>query len=224
MKAYNEKIFRDGQSGLTDAWNFQQPVFRLSDYDTSGDAVGYLSIEAMDLELPLYLGASDENLDKGAAVLGQTSMPIGGTNSNCVIAAHRGWKGIPMFRDIELLQPGDKVILTNLWETLEYQVVKCIVITPDDIDAVKIMAGEDMLTLITCHPYTYNFQRYVVYCSRNGQISAEELPREGVTYVSSQKEIEREQKWNFAGLTVLGGGCMLGICRFILGKRKKKNS
>src|SRR5699024_8053063 len=105
-------------------WNFQQPVFRLSDYDTSGDAVGYLSIEAMDLELPLYLGASDENLDKGAAVLGQTSMPIGGTNSNCVIAAHRGWKGIPMFRDIELLQPGDKVILTNLWETLEYQVVK----------------------------------------------------------------------------------------------------
>ena len=39
-------------------------------------------------------------------------------------------------------------------------------ITPDDIDAVKIVEGQDMLTLFTCHPYTKNYQRYVVYCTR----------------------------------------------------------
>lgn len=39
----------------------------------------------------------------------QTSMPVGGENTNCVIAAHRGgYHGDAMFRDIEILQPGDR--------------------------------------------------------------------------------------------------------------------
>lgn len=83
-----------------------------------------------------------------------------------MIAAHRGWKGTPMFREIEALKPGDEVVITNLWGSLKYKVVKTIVIDPTDIDAVKIIADADMLTLITCHPYTKNYQRYVVYCSR----------------------------------------------------------
>ena len=128
--------------------------------------IGYISIEAMGEQLPLYIGANEENMKQGAVVMGQTSMPIGGTGTNCVIAAHRGYRGIPMFQYIEVLKPGDKVEISNLWETLEYQVVKSIVISPDDIEAVKIVPGADMLTLITCHPYTKNYQRYVVYCTR----------------------------------------------------------
>lgn len=220
MKTYNEEIFRSGQSGLADAWSLTQPPFQLSDYDAPEEAVGYLFIETMDVELPLYLGASEENLSRGAAVLGQTSMPIGGENSNCVIAAHRGWKGIPMFRDIELLCPGDKVTLANLWETLEYRVVKCIVITPDDMDAVKIVEGADMVTLVTCHPYTQNYQRYVVYCRReqaeqdsgdekSGGNDADDLliPYEGVEYEPSGDEIRREQLINYAGIALFAGVC-----------------
>lgn len=32
----------------------------------------------------------------------------------------------------------------------------------------KIIPDEELLTLITCHPYTKNYQRYVVYCRRTG--------------------------------------------------------
>ena len=137
-------------------------------------------------------------MSKGAVVMGQTSMPIGGENTNCVIAAHRGYRGIPMFQYIEVLQPGDKVEITNLWDTIEYEVAKCIVIRPDDIDAVKIQPGKEMLTLITCHPYPQNTQRYVVYCQRvqEGQAPAEHqlvLGQEQHHIVPSQPRIEGEQ-------------------------------
>lgn len=198
MEAYNQQIYETNQEGLKDAWSYQQNTFDFSSFGLPDDMIGYISIEAMEIELPLYIGASEENMSKGAAVLGQISMPIGGKNSNCVIAAHRGWKGTPMFREIEALKPGDEVVITNLWGSLKYKVVKTIVIDPTDIDAVKIIADADMLTLITCHPYTKNYQRYVVYCSRDAEelLSDQEIPYEGETYTSSENEIRLENQVN----------------------------
>lgn len=212
IESYNSKIYENGQIGLKDAWSYQQSVFSLSDYGVMGEAIGYLTIEAMDLLLPIYLGAGDENLAKGAAVLGETSIPIGGENTNSVIAAHRGWKGTPMFRDIEVLKPGDKVEVTNFWQTLYYEVINVIVINPSDIDAVKIQQGEDLLTLITCHPYTKNYQRYVVYCKSvegdelKDSVSNESsfnIPFDGVLYESSVKSIEKEINIDLAAKVIL---------------------
>ena len=231
MEKYNTGIYENGQSGLKDAWSYAQNPF---DFDTAGlpdDMIGYITIEAMNEKLPLYIGANEENMSKGAVVMGQTSMPIGGENTNCVIAAHRGYRGIPMFQYIEVLQPGDKVEITNLWETLEYEVVKSIVIYPDNIDAVKIIPGEDMLTLITCHPYTQNYQRYVVYCRRagNGDEYAQEaedrnpiMNIEGADYESSEKDIEREQLINRAGMIAFLAVSVVFISVFLIGCRKKR--
>lgn len=63
----------------------------------------------MELTMPVYLGASDGHLAAGATVLGNTSAPIGGVNTNCVIAGHRGWYGADYFRHIDRLQAGDTV-------------------------------------------------------------------------------------------------------------------
>lgn len=227
MQEYNASIYENGQSGLVDAWSYEQNPF---DFQASGlpdDMVGYITIDAMDLRMPLYVGASRENMLKGAVVLGQTSMPIGGENTNCVIAAHRGNGGIPMFREIEVLQAGDKVEITNLWETIEYQVEKCIVIEPDDVDAVKILPGEDMVTLITCHPYPQNYQRYVVYCRRVGEGQAdgdEELQArlgDGLPYESSEEDIRMERMLNLIALGGLLTVFLLAVV-FLFTRRKKK--
>jgi LPXTG-site transpeptidase (sortase) family protein len=200
METYNQKIYQEHQTSLCDAWSYQQNVFDFPSTGLEDDMVGYLAIDAMNIELPLYIGANEENMGKGAVVLSQTSMPIGGKNTNCVIAAHRGWYTSPMFQDIETLKPGDEVRLTNLWGTLVYQVVKSIVIDPSDIDAVKIIEGEDLLTLVTCHPYTQNYQRYVVYCSRTGgsnQMAGEEeqsFDGEGADD-ASQEEISADDSY-----------------------------
>ena len=127
----------------------------------------------MELTMPVYLGASDAHLAEGAAVLGNTSAPIGGANTNSVIAGHRGWKGADYFRHIDRLQVGDTVTLTNLWETLIYTVTDIQIIQPHEIEKIKIQQGRDLLTLVTCHPYASGGkQRYVVYCEKNAHYEA----------------------------------------------------
>lgn len=199
--AYNETIFSDGQTGFKDTWSVAQSPDVL---DGLEDGVfGYIGIPAMDVTLPLYIGASAEHMAKGAAVLGETSIPIGGCNTNSVIAGHRGYRGAPYFRDIEELSAGDAVYVTNPWETLTYRVESIDVIAPDDSDRVKIQEGRDMVTLLTCHPYrSHGKYRYVVYCVRDDGTN-ESYPRQGETvdyitasdgtiYGSSQDDIKKE--------------------------------
>lgn len=164
MQAYNREIYENGQIGLQDPFVFEIPAFDLTSYGFQSNVAGYIKIPRMDVELPIYFGATTENLALGAASLAYTSTPIGGENTNTVLAAHRGAGAAAMFRDIETLEIGDKVYITNLWETLTYQVTETKVILPTDVQEVCIQEGRDMLTLITCHPYTKNYQRYVVYC------------------------------------------------------------
>ncbi|MEI3061263.1 MAG: class C sortase [Oscillospiraceae bacterium] len=167
MEAYNESIFADKQDGLCDPWSYQAPVFDLAEYGIEDGIVGILSIPKMDLELPIYLGATAEHLAGGAAQLSQTSMPIGGNNTNCVLAGHRGWYGALFFRHIELLEIGDEIMITNLWETLTYTVSEIRVIEPSDIASVLIQPGRDLMTLLTCHPYGSGGRyRYLVFCER----------------------------------------------------------
>lgn len=167
MKDYNRKIAEEKQAGLTSLDVCEQPAFCLSDYGLDDDApIATLSIPAIDLELPVYLGASEGNLAKGGAVLGQTSLPIGGANTNCVIAGHRGYRGIPFFRNLDKLAPGDTVQITNLWGRMTYQVESVQVIRPDEISTILIQDGQDLLTLLTCHPYRVGTERLIMICKR----------------------------------------------------------
>ena len=59
------------------------------------------------------------------------------------------------------------VTITNLWGTLHYKVVETRIIQPNDIDAIKIQPGRDLITLLTCHPYASGGrQRFLVICER----------------------------------------------------------
>lgn len=227
MQAYNQQIFSDGQSGLTDPWSYEQETLDLSKYGIDDGMIGILDIPKMDVTLPLYLGATQEKMARGAVMLGQTSFPVQGTDSNCVIAAHRGWKGIPMFREIERLEIGDELTIQNCQETLTYRVSEIEIILPDESDKIMIQPGRNMVTLMTCHPYTQNSRRYVVYCDEVGtQPEAAVDTAEGVG--SSQQEtitttseqnrteaieedqrlIERDTLWRKAGYV---GIALIGV-------------
>ena len=167
MQAYNEQIYEDRQAGLSDPWCYTATVIDLASYGLEGEAVSVLTIPAMDYEEPIYLGATDDHLNRGAAQLSISSMPIGGVNTNCVLAGHRGWNGALHFRHIELLKVGDVVHVTNLWETLTYTVSEIKIIEPWQTEALLIQEGRDLVTLLTCHPYGSGGRyRYVVYCER----------------------------------------------------------
>lgn len=167
MHAYNERIYLEKQTGLCDPWSYQQPSFSLEEYGFEDEVFGAISIPKLELEMPIYLGATNENLAAGAAQLSQTSIPIGGTNTNSVIAGHRGWHGASYFRYITDLEYGDEVIITNLWGKLTYKVIDTDIIAPNQVEKVLIRPGKDMITLLTCHPYASGGkQRYLVICER----------------------------------------------------------
>ena len=194
IKKYNEDIYKNKQKDLKDAFSctwFPIPLDGFKD-----ERCGYIKIPAMDVELPLYVRATDENMAKGAAVLGNTSLPIGGKNTNSVIAGHRGYHGAPYFREIERLKTGDRVYIKNPWEKLTYVVKNIKIVYPDDSDEIHIQPGKDMITLLTCHPYrSHGKYRYLVFCERDTSASSEnkkENTKQKTTITTKDKTIVYE--------------------------------
>ena len=167
MRHYNMRLYTHKQRDLNCKSAYELSEFTLTDYGLPDEKFGVISIPKLDLEMPLFLGASEANMAAGAAVLSQTSIPIGGDYSNSVIAGHRGWNGYPYFLDIEKLEEGDEVTITNIWGTLRYCVKEIQIIAPNDVNAILIRPGRDMITLLTCHPpNTGGRYRYLVFCER----------------------------------------------------------
>ena len=167
MNSYNETIYAEEQAGLKNKASYRNPSFLLSDYGLESEVFGVVQIPKLEIQLPIYLGATTDHMRKGAAHLSQTSLPIGGENTNSVIAGHCGWEGAAYFRYISELKPGDVIIITNLWETITYTVTDSKIIYPNETDSILIQEGREMLTLLTCHPYASGGrQRYLVFCDR----------------------------------------------------------
>lgn len=167
MHRYNEVLFSTEQAKLSDESSYAQPSFILANFGMESEVFAVLSIPKLELTMPVYLGATARHMADGAAQMTATSLPIGGMNTNCVIAGHRGWNGAPYFLYIPTLEVGDEVTITNLWETLTYTVVETKIISPTDVDAIRIQPGRDLITLLTCHPpATGGRQRYLVFCER----------------------------------------------------------
>ena len=161
--AFNEQLPETQRETYTED-SMRRPSLRLSDYGWEQEIFGYISIPAVDIEAPLYLGASSAHMDVGAAILGQTSMPIGGESTHCVIAGHRTWSGAIQFKGLEQINVGDMVYITNPWETLAYEVIEMKTVMPDAADEIMVQQGRDLITVFTC---TYpNSRRLLVTCER----------------------------------------------------------
>lgn len=166
MEEYNRSLLTDGQYLLNDPFAFEQPSFELYSYGINDNIFGHIDIPAIDMDLPIYLGANLENMSLGAVHLSYSSMPIGGDSTNTVLAGHRGVVGTIYFDNIVFLEEGDDVYITNFWDKLHYRVISYEVISPYDIERCYIQEGKELLTLLTCHPYGYTDYRYMVVCER----------------------------------------------------------
>ena len=166
LQEKNKILYKDMQNNLIDPFLYEHQAIDLSEYGIYNNVIGYINIPKMNIELPILLGANSSNMLKGAVHLTETSYPIGGINTNSVIAAHRGYGKASLFRNIEKLEVGDEIFIKNFKEELTYVVYDIKIIEPDDFEELKIQDGEDIITLITCHPYRINSHRYIVKAKR----------------------------------------------------------
>lgn len=138
--------------------------------------MGYVVIPKISLNQPLYHSTKDEILERGIGHLENTSLPVGGESTHCVLTGHTGVPGMMLFTDLEKMETGDKFYLKVLDEVLAYEVDQIKVVLPENQDDLKIVPGEDYVTLITCTPYGINSHRLLVRGTRvqyNGEIDDE---------------------------------------------------
>lgn len=123
---------------------------------------GYIAIDKIGVELPIYHGTSDAVLNVAVGHLQGTSLPVGGESTHCVLSAHRGLPSAKLFTDLDELELGDVFIMTVLDQVLTYQVDQIKIVTPNEVDDLYVTEGEDYCTLLTCTPYGINTHRLLV--------------------------------------------------------------
>ena len=171
--AYNEDLKEHQGSKFVEGESRDFPVLNLENYGVFDGIYGYVSAPSIDMELPIYLGASDANMSYGCAHMTYTSLPLGGTDTNCSVAGHTGYIGRVFFDNIQYLSPGDKVYVKNFWETLTYRVVATDVVRPNESQHIYIDKGRDLFTMFTCAPYdAESWGRYFVVCQRDAEPTA----------------------------------------------------
>ena len=162
----NKELYQTRQAKFTSQKSYEYDDINLSNYGLNSGIIGFISIPSIKIILPIYLGANNTNMRLGAVHLTGSSYPIGGTNTNSVIAAHRGFYKTSMFRHIDRIKIGDTLYIKNFKETLTYRATKIDIIDYNKITKLTIQDNKDMITIISCHPYPFNYQRYVVYFER----------------------------------------------------------
>jgi len=128
--------------------------------------MGYVSIPSIRVELPIYHGTSEGVLQVAAGHIQGSSLPVGGTNTHCVISGHRGLPSARLFTDLDQIVEGDIFTINVLNEVLTYEVEKILIIKPEDSRELEIIPGGDYVTLMTCTPYGVNSHRLLIRAHR----------------------------------------------------------
>lgn len=124
--------------------------------------IGYIDIPKINVYLPIYHGTTDKILAKGAGHLQNTSLPVGGESTHSVISAHTAYPGETFFDYLTDMQEGDEFYVHVLDRVLKYEVDSIKVVLPEKTDDLRVIRGEDHVTLLTCTPYSINTHRLLV--------------------------------------------------------------
>ena len=133
----------------------------LLNFDGTG-VMGYIDVPKIRVKLPVYHGTEEAVLQTSIGHLTETSLPVGGSGSHCVLSGHRGLPSARLFSDLDKLVEGDTFTLSILNESYTYEVDRIRVVEPKDLSELQIEPERDLCTLVTCTPYGVNTHRLLV--------------------------------------------------------------
>lgn len=159
IRQYNEQL---GKAVLTEEENDSKAAAGRVELIDAGEILGYLTIPVIDLNLPVYYGTSASVLEKGVGYMEESSFPLGGESTHCVLTGHRGLPSAELFTHMDKVAKGDQFYIHILDEILAYEVDQIKVVEPELTDDLEIIPGKDYTTLVTCTPYSINTHRLLV--------------------------------------------------------------
>ncbi len=160
-------------------------------------AMGFITIDKINISLPIYHGTSEGILQTSIGHVEWTSLPVGGESTHAVLSGHRGLPSAKLFSDLDKLVEGDTFSISILNEMMTYQVDQIRIVEPTDVDDLQIVPGTDYCTLVTCTPYGINSHRLLV---RGHRVSN---PQGDAKVVSDAMIIDKIYVVPFIGIPIL---------------------
>lgn len=159
-RAYNKALFeKRNPYDLTDE---DHAAYNEALNPSGNGMIGYVEISVIHLQLPVYHTVDESVLQQGVGHIEGTSLPVGGPSTHAVLSGHRGLPSAKLFTDLDRVTVGDTFLLRILDEELTYEVDQIRVVSPEELDELKIVEGKDYCTLVTCTPYGINSHRLLV--------------------------------------------------------------
>ena len=130
-------------------WN----AARIEDYEESiqveaSPPLGILTIDSVNIQVPIYNGTEEFNLNRGAGrVKGMARMDGDG---NLAISSHRDG----FFRGLKDIKVGDEILVQTTKGVEIYEVSSVTIVPKEDISPLD-PTTEKTLTLITCYPFYF---------------------------------------------------------------------
>lgn len=155
VRAFQASVDHPGASE-TGAWVPDQQLWsdkRIRDYEESlkvaaDPPLALMTIDRLDIQVPVYNGTDEFNLNRGAGRIKGTAWID--SPGNLGIAGHRDG----FFRRLKDIEMGDHIELQTARGTVTYRVSSVIIVDPEDV-SVLAPTDERALTLVTCYPFYY---------------------------------------------------------------------
>ena len=159
------------------------------------DLICFVEVPSVNIYLPVYYGTQEYNLQRGAAWLENTSLPVEGQNVHSVISGHTGLPNAELFTKLDQVQKGETFYLHVLNKVLAYKVDEIFIVYPNQSSYLNIVPDKDYCTLLTCTPYGINDKRLLVRGERveyvppkNGHASPSQGTKSSVNDVDEELE------------------------------------
>lgn len=163
-KEYNE-IVKKSDISMVDPFTSKN-LGSVNILDNQDDIFAYLVIPKINVNLPIFLDASYDHMLKGVGQVSGTSIPVGGKSTRSVLAGHRGWWTDIFLLYVNDLVEGDRFYIKRGEKTLTYEVFSKEVISPYDWEKLRVVDGEDIVTILTCTPYPAFTHRLLINARR----------------------------------------------------------
>lgn len=202
--------------GITDEYLSDESYHEMLRVEKS-EVMARINIPKINVKLPIYHGTSDEVLANGIGHLQTSSLPIGGENTRAILSGHRGMAEADMFTRLDELIVGDLIFIEVLDEKLAYSITDIQVILPEETETLDIVAGEDILTLVTCTPIYTNTHRLIVNAKRIDYIESMENSQNKIIFPKNP----------FVLITYLMPAITIGLLTYLIDdrfKRKRKEN
>lgn len=146
-----------------------EPADPAAPEETDPEPVGILKIPRLGVSVTIAEGTEEAQLKSGAGHLPGTAGP--GEKGNCVIFGYRTYLFSHPFRHLELLRPGDQIVLSDETGRYLYEIYETRRVTPDQREVLEPAEGaERIVTLVTGTALLPINQRLVI---RGRQLAAE---------------------------------------------------